>query len=85
MRFYKTSNRSTVLDRLDQQQQRTAATDDALEQFLTPAPPPTPPALTSLDAPPHLHVDPLSPKPAPRPNPNLSPFEKELLQAWSQD
>ena len=82
MRFYKTSNRSTVLDRLDQQ--RTAAPDDALlEQFLTPAPPP-PPALTSVDAP-QVHADPLSPKPAPRPNPNLSPFEKELLQAWSQE
>ena len=83
MRFYKTSNRSTVLDRLDQQ--RTAAPDDALlEQFLTPARPPKPQALTSVDAP-QVHADPLSPKPAARPNPNLSPFEKELLQAWSQE
>jgi hypothetical protein len=84
MRFYKTSNRSAVLDRLDQQQ-RTAAPDDALlEQFLTPARPPIPLALTSVDAP-QVHADPLSPKPAAPSNPNLSPFEKELLQAWSQD
>jgi hypothetical protein len=80
MRFYKTNNRSTVLDRLDRQ--RTAAPDDALlEESLVPQ---TPPALTSVDAP-QLHVDPLSPKPAQRPVPNLSPFEKELLQAWSQE
>jgi hypothetical protein len=79
MRFYKTSSRSTVLDRLGHQ--RTAAPDDALpEQSLTK----TPPALTQVDAT-QLHADPLSPKRAPRPNPSLSPFEKELLQAWSQE
>ena len=81
MRFYKTSNRSTVLDRLGQQRTAASADDALLEQSLMPR---TPPALTSVDAP-QVHVDPLSPKPAQRPNPNLSPFEKELLQAWSQE